>query len=265
MMMPPLFRGTLFEMRYDETDQAERFDSARAMPKEDQARYLRPLSGLLPSPVRMVVDLGCGTGRFSVALAEEFRAPVVGVDPARTMLAKAREGVSHTLVRFTAGDATAIPLRDGAADLIFVCMAFHHFDDRQGAMREMRRVLGPGGVVAIRNTTVDALDHVAYLEYFPAAKAHLAAILPAREPLKASMSAAGLVPVLHEILPHEMAPDWNAYCDKVAARAFSDLAAISDKDFESGLAAMRREGRRTGPVVMPMDLFAFRAAPSKQP
>jgi hypothetical protein len=60
-----------------------------------------------------------------------------------------------------------------------------------------------------------------------------------------------------------MAPDWSAYCDKVAARAFSDLAAISDEDFESGLAAMRREGRRIGPVVMPMDLFAFRAVPSK--
>lgn len=176
------------------------------------------------------------------------------------MLAKAREGVSHTLVSFTEGDATAIPLPDGAADLIFVCMAFHHFDDRQGAMREMRRVLAPGGLVAIRNTTVDALDRVAYLDYFPAAKAHPAAILPGREQLKACMSAAGLVPALHEILPHEMAPDWNTYCDKVAARAFSDLAAISDQDFESGLAAMRRETRRTGPVVMPMDLFAFRDA-----
>lgn len=112
----------------------------------------------------------------------------------------------------------------------------------------------------VRNTTVDALDRVAYLDYFPAAKAHPAAILPGREQLKACMSAAGLVPALHEILPHEMAPDWNTYCDKVAARAFSDLAAISDQDFESGLAAMRRETRRTGPVVMPMDLFAFRDA-----
>jgi ubiquinone/menaquinone biosynthesis C-methylase UbiE len=212
----------------------------------------------------MVVDLGCGTGRFSVALAEEFLAPVVGVDPARTMLAKAREDVSHPLIRFTGGDAAAIPLRDGAADLIFVCMAFHHFDDPQGAMREMRRVLGPGGIVAIRNSTVDALDRMAYLEFFPAAKAHLASVLPAREQLKASMAAVGLVPVLHEILSHEMAPDWNAYCDKVAARAFSDLATISDDDFESGLAAMRRESQRTGPVVMPMDLFAFRAVPSKE-
>jgi ubiquinone/menaquinone biosynthesis C-methylase UbiE len=248
-------------MRYDETNQAERYDSARAMAKEDQARYLRPLSKLLPRPVRMVVDLGCGTGRFSVALAEEFRSPVVGVDPAKTMLAKAREGVSHPLVRFTEGDATAIPLEDGVADLIFICMAFHHFEDRRGAMREMRRVLGRDGIVAIRNSTGDVLDDIAYLDYFPAAKAHLAGVLPVREELKASMSAEGFVPVLHEVLPHEMAPDWYAYCEKVAARAFSDLATISDRDFESGLSAMRREAGRTGPVVMPMDLFAFRVAP----
>ena len=246
-------------MRYDETDQARRYDAARAMSRADQWRYLEPLVALVPRPVRLIVDLGCGTGRFSAALSDGFDAPVLGVDPAQTMLAKARENVSHPRVSFTEGDATAIPLPHRAADLVFVGMAFHHFDDKPAAMREMRRVLGPGGVVAIRNTTVEALDDVAYLDYFPAAKAHLAATLPARDSLKVSMAHAGLAPVLHEILPHEMATDWKAYCDKVAARAFSDLASISDQAFERGLQAMRDETGREGPVTMPMDLFAFRA------
>jgi hypothetical protein len=61
---------------------------------------------------------------------------------------------------------------------------------------------------------------------------------------------------LHQVFEQPMAPDWNAYCDKVASRAFSDLAAISDAEFEDGVALMRRE-HRAGPVSQPIDLFVF--------
>jgi len=246
-------------MRYDETDQAERYDAARSMSREAQRLSLEPLHSLLPTPVRMVVDLGCGTGRFTAALADEFGAPVVGVDPAQSMLAKARENVEHPRVTFTAGESSAVPLPDGAADLVFVSMAYHHFDDRPAAAREMRRVLAPGGVVAIRNSTVDALDGFAFLEYFPAARAHAEVTLPGRDGLTASMRTAGFAPLLHQVIAYEMAPTWTAYCDKIAARALSLLAMISDDDFEAGLSAMRRETARPGPIVEPIDLFAFRA------
>src|SRR5688572_23633487 len=120
-------------MRYDNTDQAKRYDAARFMSREAQRLSLEPLHSLVPTPVRMVVDLGCGTGRFSAALAEEFAAPVLGVDPAQTMLAKARENVSHPSVTFAEGESSAIPLPNGAADLVFVSMAYHHFEDRPAA------------------------------------------------------------------------------------------------------------------------------------
>jgi len=246
-------------MKYDETDQAKRYDAARSMSREAQRRSLEPLRALLPTPIRLVVDLGCGTGRFSAALAEEFAAPVIGVDPAQTMLAKARENVEHPRIRFTAGESSAIPLPDGAADLVFVSMAYHHFDDRPAAAHEMRRVLGPGGIAAIRNSTADALDGFGFLEYFPAARALAQAALPRRDQLTASMRAAGFEPLLHQVIAHEMAPTWAAYCDKIAARALSFLAMIPDGDFEAGLSAMRRETVRVGPILEPIDLFAFRA------
>ena len=246
-------------MRYDETDQARRYDAARAMSREAQRPYLEPLARLVPKPTRRVVDLGCGTGRFSIALAESFGAPVLGVDPARTMLAKARANVVDPRVAFAEGDAGSIPLGDGEADLVFVSMAWHHVEDRAIAAREIHRILAPGGVLAIRNPTVDALDEVVFLEYFPAARAHDTATLPRRAELVALMESSGFTLALHEVIRHEMAPNWSAYCDKIAARAFSDLAVISDTAFESGLAAMRGESDRTGPIVEPIDLFAFRA------
>ena len=244
-------------MRYDDTDQAQRYDAARAMSREAQRRSLEPLRPLLRDPIRMVVDLGCGTGRFTAALADEFGAPVCGIDPARTMLAKARANVMHPRVMFTQADAAAIPLRGGATELVFVSMAYHHFANKSAAAREMHRVLSPGGLVAIRNTTVDALDGFAFLRYFPAARAHGKAILPRREELTAELRAAGLEPVLHQVVPHQMAATWAEYCDKIAARAYSLLAMISDEDFEAGLSAMRRARPLPGPIVEPIDFFAF--------
>ena len=248
-------------MRYDATDQAQRYDAARAMSREAQRLSLEPLRPLLPDPIRLVVDLGCGTGRFSAALAEEFAAPVCGIDPAGTMLSKARANVTHPRVTFMQAEAAALPVRAGAADLVFVSMAYHHFDDKPAAAAEMRRVLSSQGLVAIRNTTVDALDGFAFLRYFPAARAQGEAILPRRDELTASLAAAGLARVLHRVVPHEMARTWAEYCDKIAARAYSLLAMIPDADFEAGLAAMRRAKPLLGPIVEPIDFFAFSARP----
>jgi ubiquinone/menaquinone biosynthesis C-methylase UbiE len=173
------------------------------------------------------------------------------------MLAKARANVTHPCVTFAQADAAALPLRGGATDLVFVSMAYHHFANKPAAAREMRRVLSPEGLVAIRNTTVDALDGFAFLRYFPSARAHGEAILPRRGDLSAGLRAAGLEPVLHQVIPHQMAATWAEYCDKISARAYSLLAMISDEDFEAGLSAMRRAQPLQGPIVEPIDFFAF--------
>ena len=64
------------------------------------------------------------------------------------------------VMALTRAEAAAIPLPSGAADLVFVSMAYHHFEDKPAAAREIRRVLAPGGLVALRNTTVDALARI---------------------------------------------------------------------------------------------------------
>jgi ubiquinone/menaquinone biosynthesis C-methylase UbiE len=244
-------------MDYDRTDQAQRYDAARAMARDVQLGYLEPIARLLEGPATAVVDLGCGTGRFSLALAERFQAPVVGVDPARTMLAKARKNVRNARVRFIEGAAEAIPAERGTADLVFASMVWHHFTDPLVAAREIHRVLTPTGVLAVRNAFVDTLDEIEYVDFFPAARAINRERLPQRSALVRIAASAGFETAHHQVFDHVMAPDWGTYCDKVAARALSDLAVISDADFQSGIAAMRSE-RRQGPVVEPIDLFVFR-------
>lgn len=95
-------------------------------------------------PVRKILDLGCGTGRFSEGLASRCGARVVGLDPSETMLAQAcRKQQGHD-VQYGRATAEAIPLVDGVVDVIFMSMSFHQFRDPQRAARQCRRVLRTG-------------------------------------------------------------------------------------------------------------------------
>lgn len=90
-----------------------------------------------------VLDLGCGTGISTRLLAARGFA-VVGVDPNAGMLVEARRAGG---ARYEQGEASATGRPDASARLVTVAQAFHWFDV-PGAMRELRRVLEPGGWVA---------------------------------------------------------------------------------------------------------------------
>jgi SAM-dependent methyltransferase len=99
-----------------------------------------------------VVDVGCGVGRMTRALAERA-AQVTGIDVSSEMLARAREYNSHlTNVEWVLGDGrTLAPLGDGSVDGCFSHVVFQHIPDPQvtlGYVREMGRVLRPGGWAA---------------------------------------------------------------------------------------------------------------------
>jgi SAM-dependent methyltransferase len=97
---------------------------------------------LLPPPGRLTVDVGCGEGRFSRHL-KELGHTVVALDRSPTMVRYAREADPELDVR--EADATALPLADGAADLVVSFMALMNTDDLAAAVREAARVLGPEG------------------------------------------------------------------------------------------------------------------------
>ena len=92
-------------------------------------------------PGRMVVDLAAGTGKLTRLLVPSG-AEVIAVEPIAAMRAKI-EGV-----RVLEGTAEAIPLADASVDAVTVAQAFHWFRAAE-ALREIRRVLRPGGGLAL--------------------------------------------------------------------------------------------------------------------
>ena len=108
--------------------------------------HLRHFLDLLPPPGRLTVDIGCGEGRLTRALAAVgFR--VVGADTA-SPLVKAALIHPHSAPAIVA-DATRLPFPDESADLVIAFMCLHDFDDMPAAVAEAARILTPDGRFAI--------------------------------------------------------------------------------------------------------------------
>jgi SAM-dependent methyltransferase len=101
----------------------------------------------LTEPVRQALDVGCGTGNSSRALANIARV-VVGADASRSMLDAAASGVG---ICYVEARAETLPFLDAAFDLVTVASAFHWFD-RARFLPEAQRVLGPGGWLVVYTT-----------------------------------------------------------------------------------------------------------------
>lgn len=95
-----------------------------------------------------VLDVACGTGVVARTAADRVGSGnVVGVDLNEAMLAVARRVRAD--IDWRQGDVAALPLPDGAFDAVVCQMALMFFPDRVRALREMARVLTPGGTVAV--------------------------------------------------------------------------------------------------------------------
>jgi malonyl-CoA O-methyltransferase len=134
------------------------YDAAAVLQARVREELLSRLDLIRIAP-QVVVDLGCGTGLGSRALKDRYRAAtVIAMDLAPGMLreARRRSGWRRPLQRVCA-DAYRLPLRDGAVDLMFSSLMLQWCDDLDGALREIRRVLAPGGFFAFSSFGPDTL------------------------------------------------------------------------------------------------------------
>jgi SAM-dependent methyltransferase len=103
-----------------------------------------------PEPGECVVDVGCGTGNAAL-LAAERGARVVGVDPAARLLeVAAADAAARGLdASFVPGEAAALPLGDGDADVLLSVFGVIFAPDPAAAAAEMARVTAPGGRIVL--------------------------------------------------------------------------------------------------------------------
>jgi SAM-dependent methyltransferase len=100
-----------------------------------------------------VLDVGCGPGTITAGLADRVpRGHVTGIDPSAEVVAQATAAAGpRANLTFTAGDVYALDYPDASFDVVFAHQVLQHLGDQARALREMRRVTRPGGVVAVRD------------------------------------------------------------------------------------------------------------------
>ncbi len=98
----------------------------------------------------VAVDLGCGTGELLLSLSSRADR-VIGVDSSPNMLKQARQktGAAQDRVDLRLGEMEHLPVRDGEADLAIANMVLHHLVMPAAAIREIHRILKPGGRLLI--------------------------------------------------------------------------------------------------------------------
>jgi len=150
------------------------YDAHAELQREVGHRLLAHLDFTKIDPKR-ILDIGCGTGYFTRLLRGRFkRAAITALDLSESMVACTRAGHARRLPwhgrhHHCAGDATGLPFRDGSFDLVTSNLAMQWVAEPMQMLREMRRVLAPGGLMVFstfgRRTLTELRQSLAEIDH----------------------------------------------------------------------------------------------------
>ena len=245
---------------YDKTRIAATYDAARGYRPEVLQQWLDLVAAHAPSAPALIVDLGCGTGRFTQPLAERFAAKVIGIDPSERMLAPPARNMAMAAWSFARRQQRNCRWRTAASTWFscrWCCIICPIARRRRANAIAFCAIKGDYACATARATS-----SIPQSRFFPGMRPMVDAELPSSEDVVALFEAAGLRSRAHEIVTHTVAASWQEFADKLALRADSFLARLPDSEFEAGLAALRAyaSGRAPEAITEEIDFFVFERA-----
>jgi demethylmenaquinone methyltransferase/2-methoxy-6-polyprenyl-1,4-benzoquinol methylase len=224
----------------DYTNQARTYDETRAA----SPSVLGPLrEALAGAPGRRLADVGGGTGNYARALREEGWDPVV-IDREPAMLARAAAKGLETIE----ADAQRLPLADESVDAVMLVSMLHHVEEPPTALAEARRVLRPGGRLALMAFTREDVAASWVSDYWPSTREWTFASHPPLDELRAMLPGARRIEVVFRDLDDGSLAALSAFPERLIDPAwhrqtsyFERLARDHPAEMEAGLARVRRE------------------------
>jgi len=218
----------------------EEYAQLRPFSSFDAAVLDAVLSVLGPIDGRRILDVGCGTGRFTRELAARG-ARVIGIDRSETMLNAARatpfEG-SGMPPEFVRGDANvALPGSNYDAITVFYALQYLRVPI---FCRVAAAALAPGGTLAIASFPHRHFAESEFAQFFPSMVAIDLARFPSRIQLEADLTRAGFASVRATMIELELRDRADLVVGKVERKYLSSFHLLPDDEFQRGLAAMRK-------------------------
>jgi len=218
---------------------------------KDYAQHRKPhpkvlpalIAGARPGPGSRVLEVGCGTGNYIIAIRQATGCQCWGTDISEEMLAEAKERSSEVV--FATGKAENPGFADGFFDFIFMVDVIHHVKERAEYYQEAFRLLKPGGHIC---TVTDNNEIIRKREplskYFPETQPIEFQRYPKDDELAGLMTRAGFSGIREEgVELVEEVTDISTW----KSRSSSCLKLISDSAFARGVARMEQDLQK-GPI-----------------
>jgi ubiquinone/menaquinone biosynthesis C-methylase UbiE len=237
---------------------ARNFNAGRAVSPHAQEVWRSALEPYLGGLTK-VLDVGSGTGRFAVLLAQWFGATVVGIEPASGMRKSATMEMRHPNNSFVGGRAEQLPIKGNSVDVALLSNVYHHISDRRACAEELARVIRAGGRVLIRGVFADRLGAIAFFDYFPEARL-ICQQFPTLSDTVENFSSSGfrfetVTPVVQQICS-----SLNELAARTRLRTDTTLILLTEEEFQRRQAALEIAAAgelEPNPVVETLDLLVL--------
>ncbi|MCU7726860.1 class I SAM-dependent methyltransferase [Actinoplanes sp. KI2] len=244
---------------YD-TEQYRDYARGRALSAEQLRVWVDAFVAVLPGRRPLTgLDVGSGTGRFTPALAEAL-GPVTGVEPSARMREVAATQGHRPGVRYLAGAAENLPVPDASADYALLFLSWHHVGDKARAVRELSRVVRPGGRLLLRANFRDHHPRPWWLGYFPHGYEVDASLFQPLHEVIAMFTAAGWRVASFDMVTEPSPGTREDMLERLRLRTFSFFARLSPDEQDEGLrrieqAVAAEPGAPSPPFAEPLLTF----------
>ncbi|HEY98582.1 MAG TPA: methyltransferase domain-containing protein [Dehalococcoidia bacterium] len=217
------------------------FDKGRPLPEQNIEQWLGIICRLSGAGRgTRLLDLGCGTGRFSFPFAVNLGCHVTGADSSPEMLARARKKDNGRLITWDIADAQFLPYKDESFDVVFMSHLLHHVDSPQRVIRGCYRVLVRGGVILVRYGAIDQIRNDIEHTFFPETLAIDQDRGISSGMVETWLHEAGFLDVISEEIVQRSFADAAAHLKADLNKCTSVLTMISPQAYKKGIAELRK-------------------------
>lgn len=187
------------------------------------------------SSASMVLDVGCGTGIYTIPLAKKTNALVFGLDSAKEMIKKAKMKEDSRRVEWQIGDAEDLPFGNAHFDCAIMTLVIHQIVNKKKAIDAIYRVLKKNGTFVIVTKSHGQLRRSLIMD-FPKTRQIDLKRFPTIPMLKYMLLSAGFENARYHVVSQGTTEvSMEGYLEKIRKKFISTLTLLSEEEFQEGL------------------------------
>jgi SAM-dependent methyltransferase len=228
--------------RTDYSEIAKYYDSVRLVPTEELLSRIVEYGKIDRSSA--VLDVGCGTGRFTLGISSAKPFRLLALEPSIEMLKRATLKDEPKRILWIRGDGQYLPFRDCFLDCVYMTSVIHHIENKKMALQEIYRVLKEGGSCVIMTYSHSGIKKQV-IHDFPGVTAIDLKRIPSVPCLKEIMGAVGFRDIsYHAIMHDEGYTSVDEYLERVRKKYLSTLTLLNENAFQRGFKVFEERLRK---------------------